>query len=72
MSSALSRIVFINGIQYEYKREVSLYNILLYLGFSIETILVDYNGTITSYNKLASVYIRPNDRLEIITLAGGG
>nr|YP_010596569.1 sulfur carrier protein ThiS adenylyltransferase [Chrysotila carterae]WAK83205.1 sulfur carrier protein ThiS adenylyltransferase [Chrysotila carterae] len=72
MTNTLSRIVFINGIEYEYKREVSLYNILLYLGFSLETILIDYNGTIISSNKLTSVYIKPNDRLEIITLAGGG
>ena len=62
----------LNGILYEYINPLSLNELLDYLGFNLDVILIDYNGTIIQRQMWETIEIQNKDKLEILTLAGGG
>jgi sulfur carrier protein len=68
----LEKIVLINGSHYEYKEPLSVFGLLIYLGFNTRLILIDYNGRILPKKEWKQVLIKNNDQIEIITFAGGG
>nr|YP_010930336.1 hypothetical chloroplast RF40 [Ochrosphaera neapolitana]WKK50064.1 hypothetical chloroplast RF40 [Ochrosphaera neapolitana] len=51
---------------------MSIYTLLTYLGFNLDVVLIDCNGSLLQKEMLPKRFIQPNDVLEIITLAGGG
>jgi len=64
--------VFINGEPFNCNISMSLQDLLIYLDYRIENILIEYNKqviTSTSFNKL---YLNHKDQIEIITIVGGG
>lgn len=65
-------IIFVNGSPYEYIKPFSAQDLLLYLGFNTDVILVDYNGSILQKEEWPTIFLQNQDRIEIITLAGGG
>ena len=62
----------INGSKYKCCNTLTINDLLMYLGFKIEIILINYNGLLIPKNLLGKVFIKNNDCLEIITIAGGG
>jgi sulfur carrier protein len=62
----------INGLLYEYQPPMSTFDLLTYLGFNIDLILVDYNGTLLPKEQWEVLSLKEGDSLEILTLAGGG
>lgn len=62
----------LNGILYEYEKSITIIELLEYLGFNIDVVLVDYNGTIIQRGYWSTIQIKDKDNLEIVTLAGGG
>ena len=64
----------INGTFYLY-RVVSSSNILdliNYLGFNKNVIVIDYNGYILEKIRWDQTFLQNNDSLEILSIAGGG
>ena len=47
----------INGLLYEYQPPMSTFDLLTYLGFNTDLILVDYNGTLL-----------PKEQWEVLSL----
>ena len=62
----------INGLLYEYQPPMSTFDLLTYLGFNTDLILVDYNGTLLPKEQWEVLPLKEGDSLEILTLAGGG
>ena len=62
----------INGLLYEYQPPMSTFDLLTYLGFNTDLILVDYNGTLLLKEQWEVLSLKEGDSLEILTLAGGG
>lgn len=62
----------INGLLYEYQPPMSTFDLLTYLGFNTDLILVDYNGTLLPKEQWEVLSLKEGDFLEILTLAGGG
>ena len=62
----------INGLLYEYQPPMSTFDLLTYLGFNTNLILVDYNGTLLPKEQWEVLSLKEGDSLEILTLAGGG
>ena len=58
----------INGLPYEYNPPMTPYELLTYLGFNTELILVDYNGTLLPKEQWELLPLKDNDSLEILTL----
>jgi sulfur carrier protein len=51
---------------------MSTFDLLTYLGFNTDLILVDYNGTLLPKEQWEVLSLKEGDSLEILTLAGGG
>ena len=51
---------------------MTIMSLLEYLGFNIKVIIVDYNGSILPKEVWQKKYLKENDSIEILTIAGGG
>nr|YP_009397115.1 thiamin biosynthesis protein S [Spyridia filamentosa]ARW66301.1 thiamin biosynthesis protein S [Spyridia filamentosa] len=65
--------IFVNGQPFNCFNNMSLKDILLYLDFNIDAVIIEYNKSqILRPNSFDSFYLNNNDSLEIITIVGGG
>jgi thiamine biosynthesis protein ThiS len=62
----------LNGIMYESDETFTLLYLLNYFGFNVQTLLIDYNGIIMQKEYWDKIQIKEKDRIEILTIAGGG
>lgn len=64
--------VIINGEPFNCYSSMSLYDLLIYLNFDIQRIVVEHNYKIIPSCEFNYVCVNHNDRLEVITIVGGG
>lgn len=64
--------VYINGEVFNYYPFMSLKDILLYLNFNLNLVIIEYNKEIIDQEQLQDIYLNINDSLEVITITGGG
>lgn len=64
----------LNGLNYKIymNRPSQIFDLLEFLNHQKELVIIEYNGKI--YNKLnnKTQYLKQKDRIEIITIVGGG
>ena len=63
---------FLNGQQYRTHNILTLQTILNYLNYKSNIFIVEYNNTISNQNNWKNQKISNNDKIEIITIVGGG
>lgn len=71
-ASEIYNTVFINGEVFNFLKSMSLYDILVYLNFDVSRVVVEYNSKIVLNRQFNSLWIEDNDRLEVVTIVGGG
>lgn len=64
--------VYLNGEPINCKQGINLKDLLLYLGFDINLIVIEYNSELTPNNFLHTIYLKFGDIVEILTIVGGG
>ncbi len=66
--------VFINGKKYEFKlkKHINLQHLIKFLYGKDKSIVLDYNKKIIQKNMWDNIYIQSNDKIEILTIVGGG
>lgn len=64
--------IHVNGNPYTCSPQTKLPNLLEQLGLNPRLIAVEYNGEILHRQFWAETVIRAGDRLEIVTIVGGG
>ncbi len=62
----------VNGETRSCLSQTSLPDLLQQLGFNPRLIAVEYNGDILHRQYWSETQIQPGDRLEIVTIVGGG
>jgi|TARA_B110000046_G_scaffold40692_1_gene45134 sulfur carrier protein len=65
-------LLTINGELYKSKTSLTTFSLLKYLGFKLDLIVIDYNGTILPREFWATTKLQNQDKIEILTVAGGG
>nr|YP_010471030.1 thiamine biosynthesis protein S [Synarthrophyton patena]UVF62859.1 thiamine biosynthesis protein S [Synarthrophyton patena] len=65
-------LIQLNGRPFNCLPNFSLKDILLYLDFELDQVVVEYNSVIIHDSILDTVLLVPGDRLEILTIVGGG
>lgn len=63
---------FLNGQQYRTYNILTLQIILNYLNYKSNIFIVEYNNMICNQNNWKNQKISNNDKIEIITIVGGG
>ena len=66
------KFVNINGLKFAYKTPFSMLELINYMGFNKNVIVIDYNGYILDANIWKTTFLRDNDSVEILSMAGGG
>lgn len=64
--------IFINGKPFKCIQTMSLQDLLIYLGFNIDFIIVEYNKKVISSIFFNQIFLDNHDCLEVISIAGGG
>ena len=63
---------FLNGNEYYTNNSITLENLLNYFNYNSLIFVVEYNQFICNKNKWKEIKIKQNDKIEIITIVGGG
>lgn len=64
--------VFVNGQAFNCLATMCLKDLLIYLDFNINLIAVEYNQEILINSHFDSTFLQAQDRIEVITIVGGG
>ncbi|MBE9215135.1 thiamine biosynthesis protein ThiS [Plectonema cf. radiosum LEGE 06105] len=62
----------VNGEIRNFSKETFLPDLLIELGYNPRLVAVEYNGEILHRQYWEQTKIKQNDRLEIVTIVGGG
>tara|TARA_B100000683_G_C12079667_1_gene386320 strand:+ start:224 stop:430 length:207 start_codon:yes stop_codon:yes gene_type:complete len=62
----------INGFNYLYASKLTVLELINYLGFNKQVIVIDYNGYILEKTLWDSTSLQNKDSVEILSIAGGG
>jgi len=63
---------FLNGRKYTSQNRFTIFDLLLYFDYNSSLLVVEYNNFICPKNRWKKVYVNNNDRIEIVTIVGGG
>nr|YP_009244172.1 thiamine biosynthesis protein S [Gelidium elegans]AMK96414.1 thiamine biosynthesis protein S [Gelidium elegans] len=64
--------IILNGKPLNCSAETSLYDLLVYYQFDLNSIIIEYNQSIVSTDKLSNIILKSEDTIEVITIVGGG
>ena len=69
-----SKNFFLNGEKYsiESKAKVSLLELVTYFNYNTSLLVLEYNNSICNKKNWNKIYINENDKIEIVTIVGGG
>ncbi|MDJ0713256.1 MAG: sulfur carrier protein ThiS [Prochloraceae cyanobacterium] len=73
MSDTTTQITLkVNGELHQCSQNTKLIDLLKQIGFNPRLIAVEYNGEILHRQYWSNTLLQPGDRLEIVTIVGGG
>jgi sulfur carrier protein len=62
----------INGEPFNCSYDMSVRDLIYYFNINSKLILIEYNTNVIYENQFNNILLKPNDKLEIITIVGGG
>jgi thiamine biosynthesis protein ThiS len=66
------KLLIINGLKYLFNSPFTVLELINYLGFNKNVIVIDYNGSILEKALWKETRLKSKDSLEILSVAGGG
>jgi sulfur carrier protein len=63
---------FLNGEEYCIDKSINLYDLINYFNYNSALLVLEYNNYICSKNNWNKIFIENQDKIEIITIVGGG
>jgi sulfur carrier protein len=63
---------FLNGEKYYIKDKVSLLQLITYFNYNTSLLVLEYNNSICNKKNWNKTHINDNDKIEIVTIVGGG
>ena len=64
--------IFVNGEQYLIPKTINLLELIHYFGYLDTLFILEYNDIICNKNIWGNILIKNNDKIEILTIVGGG
>lgn len=68
----ISKKFFLNDQEYYGQGLFTIFDIIKYFGYNFSLLVVEYNNLICNKNKWKKIFINDGDRIEIVTIVGGG
>lgn len=63
---------FLNGEKYFITQEITLLQLITYFSYNSSLLVLEYNNLICNKKNWNKIYISNNDKIEIVTIVGGG
>ena len=63
---------FLNGQQYFSESKLTILDIINYFDYKTSLFVLEYNNLICNKKNWNRIYIKNNDKIEIVTIVGGG
>lgn len=67
-----SKYFFLNGSQYFTDSEVTILSLVQYFNYNTSLLVLEHNNFICKKNTWDQILIRNHDKIEIVTIVGGG
>jgi len=64
--------ILLNGQQYSIKQEITLSDLIHYFSYDSSLLVLEYNNVICNKKNWGNIYIKHQDKIEIVTIVGGG
>jgi thiamine biosynthesis protein ThiS len=65
-------LFYLNGQKYGTWDNPTLFDLLQYFDYNTALLVVEYNSVILPKKEWSSVFISDKDKIEIVTIVGGG
>lgn len=62
----------LNGETYVICQNISIFDLLIYFNYNNSLLVLEYNGLICEKNKWKTTFLQHTDKIEIVTIVGGG
>jgi thiamine biosynthesis protein ThiS len=66
------KFFYLNGQKYCTNDQVSLLDLLNYFDYNTALLVVEYNSVISTQKEWKNIFISNQDKIEIVTIVGGG
>lgn len=63
---------FLNGHEYQTQTNFKIIDVIYYLNYKKKIIIVEHNGSVCDKKMWDKIHIKNNDKIEILTIVGGG
>jgi len=63
---------FLNGEKYYITNPITLLEIIHYFNYNTSLLVLEYNNSICNKKNWNKIFLSNNDKIEIITIVGGG
>ena len=67
-----SKYFFLNGQKYFIDSELTLFEIIKYFNYNSSLLVLEYNNVICNKKNWDKFYLKNNDKIELVTIVGGG
>ena len=65
-------VFLLNGQKYYTNQHINLLDLINYFNYDRSLLVVEYNNLICNKKNLKKIYIKDKDKIEIVTIVGGG
>ena len=66
------KIFFLNGEQYFTRYELNILELITYFNYNASLFVLEYNNKICEKKNWDKILLKNNDKIEIVTIVGGG
>ena len=63
---------YLNGQEYLTQDDLTLFELLTYFNYNFSLLVLEYNNLICTKKDWNNISVKKNDKIEIITIVGGG
>jgi sulfur carrier protein len=67
-----SKYFFLNGHEYVTNSDLTILEIVNYFNYNTSLLVLEYNSLICNKKNWDKISIKNNDKIEIVTIVGGG
>ena len=62
----------LNDNKYSVKESINLFDLINYFNYNNSLFVLEYNNNICNKKNWKDIYIKDQDKIEIVTIVGGG
>ncbi len=63
---------FLNGETYYLQKNINIFDLITYFNYSTTLLVLEYNKSICDKRNWKDIFIQNNDKIEVVTIVGGG